>query len=295
VSNSPVAIKRGMTRIKEALKFEKRSRSFWIAFGTALILLLGVLDYRTGPEIASSLFYLLPICLATWFAGKRPGEVLAFLSALVWLAADITARQQLSSPLLHAWNATVRLAIFLLVVLLLANLKKELRHTQELARTDFLTGTVNSRYFYELAQMELNRAQRYKRPFTIAYLDVDNFKVINDNLGHSAGDMVLQAVARCVRASLRQTDVIARIGGDEFVLLLPETEEPGARSTIAKIQPCLMEEMRKNKWPVTFSIGVMTYVSPPPTVDDMIKMSDELMYTVKNQCKNAVAYSFYPS
>jgi diguanylate cyclase (GGDEF)-like protein len=160
-----------------------------------------------------------------------------------------------------------------------------------LARTDSLTGALNSRSFYDVAQTEIDRCQRYHRPFALAYIDLDNFKAINDTFGHTTGDEALRTVATFIRQRTRRTDVLARLGGDEFGLLLPETTEQLARNVIGKIQEGLAQEMRRNAWPITFSIGVLSCTTAPPTSDALIKMADELMYSVKREGKNAAKYA----
>jgi diguanylate cyclase (GGDEF)-like protein len=141
--------------------------------------------------------------------------------------------------------------------------------------------------------MEIDRFQRNKQPFTVSYIDLDNFKAVNDNFGHNVGDDVLSAVVRQIKNLLRKTDFIARLGGDEFVLILPDTDQAGAQLLISKIQISLLEEMQKNKWPVTFSIGVLTCINIPQTVNELIKQADDLMYSVKNNGKNSINYSIY--
>jgi diguanylate cyclase (GGDEF)-like protein len=98
---------------------------------------------------------------------------------------------------------------------------------------------------------------------------------------------------RSARKYLRKTDVVARLGGDEFALLLPETDQDSARVAFTKIQGGLLEEMRQSNWPVTFSIGVLTCNAVPHTTDELVKMTDELMYAVKLNSKNAIKYSAY--
>ena len=142
-------------------------------------------------------------------------------------------------------------------------------------------------------QKEIGRLQRYKRQFTVAYVDLDNFKTVNDQFGHSKGDELLRIVANTARNQLRDTDVVARLGGDEFALLLPETGQEDARVVIAKIQRSFLSEMRNNGWPVTLSIGVLTCIEMPGTADELIKMADKLMYSVKNNGKNAISESVY--
>jgi diguanylate cyclase (GGDEF)-like protein len=179
------------------------------------------------------------------------------------------------------------------VTLLLSALKKAHEHEKELARVDSLTGAVNARFFSELMQLEIARSQRYGHPLTLAFVDVDNFKAVNDRFGHSVGDKVLYSIVTHVRGHLRKTDVIARLGGDEFAFLLPETDQTGARVTFSKIQIGLLDEMRRNNWPVTFSIGVVTCISTPQTSDELVKQADDLMYSVKNNGKNGIIYSVY--
>jgi diguanylate cyclase (GGDEF)-like protein len=156
-----------------------------------------------------------------------------------------------------------------------------------------LTGVANQRFFYELAEQEINRSARYLHPFTVAYIDLDNFKIINDRFGHFTGDLVLRAVADRMKGCLRKTDGVGRLGGDEFAVLFSETGPEAARAAVSKLRVQLLAEMHQGNWPVTFSIGVTTFITAPPSVDEMIRLTDELMYTVKKEHKNAVAYEIY--
>jgi diguanylate cyclase (GGDEF)-like protein len=110
--------------------------------------------------------------------------------------------------------------MFLVVVVVLSSLRGAWEREKIHARTDSLTGVSNARAFFEVAAVELARARRYQRPFTIAYLDLDNFKQVNDRFGHEVGDDLLQIVARTLREGSRASDFVARMGGDEFVVLL---------------------------------------------------------------------------
>ncbi|WP_054698251.1 GGDEF domain-containing protein [Geotalea toluenoxydans] len=138
-----------------------------------------------------------------------------------------------------------------------------------------------------MAEQEINRSRRYGRFFSIAYLDLDNFKAINDTKGHHVGDDLLCVVAGTIVENMRCADMVARIGGDEFVVLLPETGASDARSAVVKLQERLMERMGARNWPVSFSVGLVTYYCPPTSVDEMLKKADGLMYEVKSQEKNS--------
>jgi diguanylate cyclase (GGDEF)-like protein len=281
-------IKDFMVNIIESLA--KKPRSFLIALGFILIAFVGVTRYLTGPEFAFSLFFLLPISLGTWFAGRWVGILLSVMSAVVWLATDLIGGQSYSHPVVPLVNETLRLSVFLIVVVILSTLKRVLEREKMFARKDFLTGIANRQAFFEFAGIEINRCRRHGYPLTIAYIDCDNFKVINDRFGHQTGDDLLCSVANTLQKSIRVTDIVARLGGDEFAILLPETGYEPAVVVIRKIQKILLDIMQKNRWPITFSFGVVTFHSPPNTVDEIIKRSDALMYSAKQSGKNMIKH-----
>ena len=273
-------------------KLETISAPAWIATGLIVLVLIGVADALTGHEVALSIFYLIPIFLVTWYAGRKPGVVISIIGALIWLIADIYDRQLYSQPYILFWNTFVRLAFFLIVALLIPALK-ELEREKHTARTDDLTGTANRRSFFETAGLEIERSKRYQHPFTLAYIDLDGLKTANDRFGHRVGDEILCAMVNRIHTELRNTDFLARLGGDEFALLLPETNQEAARSVISKIQSSLADEMQKNNWSVTFSIGVITCLNASITTDELVKRADTAMYAVKKNGKNGVLYSVY--
>ncbi|MBI5822889.1 MAG: GGDEF domain-containing protein [Chloroflexi bacterium] len=273
--------------IKIVLDFEKAGKNFWITAGGIALCGVTILDYVTGAELSFSIFYLIPIALLAWRVDGNTGITAAMISAAAWLFVEVTSGPKYSSSFVYFWNAVIRLGFFLLPVLLFKNLEQERR----LARTDFLTGAMNSRSFRELAQREIDRSVRYQHAFTVAFIDIDNFKIINDTFGHTFGDAVLRAIAKNMKENLRKTDAVARMGGDEFALLLPEVDSNNAPIAISKMQQKLQEEMLNNKWPVTFSIGVITLNAPELTVDDILGRVDKMMYSVKNYGKNDIKYT----
>jgi diguanylate cyclase (GGDEF)-like protein len=272
---------------------ENKRTSFWIGAGLGLIAALGVVDYLAAPEADFTIFYLLPVSLLAWHGGEWLGLVASAVSALAWLVDGAASGRVYSNDLAAGWNMATRLCFFLVASWSLSALRKTLQRERDLARTDPMTGAINNRFFHDLAQMEINRLQRYQRPLTVVYIDLDNFKAVNDLFGHSTGDQVLRVVVRYARQYLRKTDLVARLGGDEFAFLLPETGQTAAQTAITKLHSILLDEMQRNGWPVTFSIGVLTCVDAPDTVEDMIKMADDLMYSVKNNWKNAIGYSIH--
>jgi diguanylate cyclase (GGDEF)-like protein len=271
-------------------KYEHQSKLFYLSIGFTLIGIIGVSDFLTGYELTLSEFYVIPIAFITWFMSRRLGLVASLTSALVWLVADLSAGHAYANPLVPFWNSLILFSFFVMITLLLSSLRNSILLEREYSRTDYLTGAANARLFSELASLEIERLRRYGRSFSLAYFDIDDFKNINDRYGHSTGDEVLRSVASCVKQHLRKTDLVARLGGDEFALLLPETDQASARQVLQKIQSMLLEEMHTHDWPITFSIGVITCKRAPHTPDELVKMADESMYSVKRAGKNAIKY-----
>lgn len=271
---------------------EKQNKSFIIVIGYIIIGVLGIIDTLTGKELDFSLFYVIPILIVTWHSGLGPGIVLSLISALVWLLSDVLSGH-VTLLSIYAWNTFIRLGFFLTIAFLLSRLLTVLEHQREMAHIDYLTGALNSRFFYEVLQMEINRSLRYKNPFTIAYIDLDNFKTVNDEFGYATGDKVLCFVVNQIKNRLRKVDVVARLGGDAFALLMPETNQKSAQVVLSKIQHNILAGMQKNNWPVTLSIGVLTCFDAPPTANEAIKKVDDLMCSVKKSSKNNIKYATY--
>jgi diguanylate cyclase (GGDEF)-like protein len=267
---------------------EGRSKQAVVLFCFVLIVFIGFGDYWAGADIGLSIFYLIPISLATWFAGFRSGLITSLLSALIWFGAKWAAEDTFVL-ITSLWNTGIRLAFFIIIVVQQNTLKRE----QVRSRRDPLTGAGNRRHFRENAGRELDRAKRYSRPFTVVYMDLDNFKKVNDTYGHDVGDTLLRIVTAILINNVRSTDTIARLGGDEYALLLPETGADEAKRAMQKIHAKLLIAMQRKNWPVTFSVGVATFETPPESVESMIKAVDDLMYSAKKSGKNQVKYKVF--
>jgi diguanylate cyclase (GGDEF)-like protein len=250
---------------------------------------VAVLDNRTGIELSFSIFYLIPVAAVAWWGSPSAGVAISVLSALAWLAADAPARD-FDRPLILIWNTLVRFGFFIVVAAALGRIARLLQHEHELARTDSLTGLANSRWFYDFLGREIERVRRSGRSITLAYIDLDNFKSINDELGHPTGDSVLQTVAQSLSAELRRADVIARLGGDEFAILLPDTDQGQARTVVERTVASVHETLGKAQWPVTLSVGVVTVSQPPSSAEQLIKQADDLMYRAKRSGKNQTLF-----
>jgi diguanylate cyclase (GGDEF)-like protein len=259
-----------------------------IAIGLMACVAVG--DDLTGTDVSFTLLYLGPIAFATWFAGAGYGIFLSFASAFAAVVCDASGRTEPLPPAIQAWNLSVQFGVFVSLAFLLGALKARLEGEQHLARTDPLTGLSNRRAFLEAAGIELERARRTAQPITVAYVDCDDFKRVNDLLGHAEGDQLLGAVAATLRGETRALDVVARLGGDEFGLLLIDTDGPTAESLLQRLRVALLHTMREHGWKVTFSIGAVTFLVPPFSSEEMISRADSHMYATKNRGKNGLTH-----
>jgi len=251
----------------------------------ATVLALAWADVHVGPGVDLTLLYLVPVGFGTFFGGFGVGAALSILAAVCGL---VTSRFLVGhhSPALAAWNAAQQMGVFLVLAGVLDALHRRLLHEKHAARTDVLTGLANRRAFVEAAWMELERARRHGRPLSLLYLDCDDFKGVNDRLGHVVGDRVLSVVASTLREGVRGHDTVARLGGDEFGVLLPEIDGSGAVALAERLRARLGEALSRQALPVTLSMGVATFAAPPASVDEMILRADELMYEAKRSGKD---------
>jgi len=250
------------------------------------ILFLNISDYLTGSELSFSIFYLIPISFITIYLNYNYGVLASILCCVAWFLADYFAGAKYSTILIPYWNAFVRLIYFCLHSIILGNLIKRMNQTKHIGDTDTLTNIPNYRCFYDFALKEIERAKRFKKPITLSYIDLDNFKKVNDKFGHSTGDYLLKTVAGILNNNIRPNDITARIGGDEFVILLSEINYKKSLTILKRIQKRLLFSMKENNWPVTFSIGAITFNNISVSVEHMISETDKLMYLVKNSGKN---------
>jgi diguanylate cyclase (GGDEF)-like protein len=255
-----------------------------------LVALVGIVDSLADYQVSFLLLYLIPVVIATWYASKEVGITVALAASLVALWADIGTWPFARHYLVVLWSVITRFGAFLLVATLVDMLRVRLELEQQLARVDALTGSLNRHAFMEQLQYNLDLAAREGLPFTLAYIDVDDFKAINDTHGHHGGDRVLRVIASTLKEFSRRTDLVARLGGDEFAVLFPNTDQEGAKKFIAKAKNSFDAAFRNTRPMVTCSTGVVTFLSAPASAADAIKAADLLMYEVKKSGKNAAAF-----
>ncbi len=270
--------------------FRQQSRVVIVIVGLLLIAITGLIDYAAGPELTFALFYVLIVAGVAWFTDPVTGLAASAIATIVWSFAEGPGLE-LSHWGAWLWNAGVRFGFFALVLYLLNALQTLVRRIETQALHDPLTGLENRRGFMQAAAHEVNRSKRYGHFFSIAYIDIDDFARVNDQHGYKGGDEVLRQVAESLRRNLRVTDMVARLDGDEFALLLPLTDTRQAPFVIDKVSAHLRSVQEVQGWPVSFSIGVVSFARAPLSVDEALTLADDAMYAAKKNGKGGVCYT----
>jgi predicted signal transduction protein with EAL and GGDEF domain len=171
-------------------------KPFFLLLSLLLSLLIGWIDFQPELKVMLPVFYLIPITLAAWYVNEAAGVAVSLLcAAFAAYTTEIEPGLLSASPWIGVWGIASRLIFFLFVVWLLGRQRRTMDSIRYLATTDGLTGVYNTRTFFDMLQSEMARSRRYNRPLSLIFLDIDNFKSVNDSFGHQTGDSVLAAVA----------------------------------------------------------------------------------------------------
>ena len=284
-----MTVNRGWETKLNSLKITGRVPLWVVLLGSLLLIgFIDYVDYLIGLEVHLSVLQLFPIFLVTWYTGFRNGLIFSMIGATSLMMDTIFDHKVYSHRWFVFWNMLVLFIFFAVLSYILYLLKNSLVKTRELAQTDGLTGLLNARTFFGLVEEERLRSIRYAHPFTVCFLDLDNFKQINDRLGHLTGDELLRLVAGILKEDARQSDLVARLGGDEFTILFPETGPEVIDALVSKLHRNLSRGFNERGWSVTPSMGVVTFYEIPGTVNDILHKADQLMYTAKKAGKNQI-------
>lgn len=261
------------------------------AVGAALLCLIvtACADIFTGYQIALHLFYAIPVLLIGWRYGPPGAAAAAAVCAVVWTATGPLAGLVHQNALNPYWNFVMRLSILAVIGYLVCAYRFALLAERRLSRTDPLTGLANRRHFLEILEVELKRSSRYRRPFALLYVDVDNFKALNDTRGHHTGDSALYAIARVLAREIRGGDTAARLGGDEFAVLLVEAGADIAVKTARRLFDRVTGALEAQGWPIGISAGLAVFSQVDAAVDDLLKAADAAMYEAKSAGKNRLS------
>ncbi|PYO72052.1 MAG: GGDEF domain-containing protein [Gemmatimonadetes bacterium] len=256
--------------------------------GYVLLTLLVYWVNAVTPSTARfGILYTIPVLLVTWTEGLAWGILLA-VATTVFREATAWVQMPADTPL--QWRILNGLAYLAVLGVAMAGLQSLRRSQAQLARLvtqDQLTSVLNARAFVARLGQELDRNRRYPRPLALLYMDLDNFKVINDTHGHQTGDAVLRLVADSMRSSVRHADVVGRLGGDEFAVLMPETDAALADAAAKRLIAGL-RNVFKGTPNVTASIGVVSCAATDASTDDLLRRADQAMYDAKKSGKDRV-------
>lgn len=245
-----------------------------------------VLDVITPPDIRLHMLYIFPMAAIALHCGSKK-DVVAGLA--------ITTAFQLFT--FHfdgipyrpfAIDAITAFASALLSIFLGMSVRKNHLATVKLATTDWLTGLHNRRSFEDIVDLEIERQKRYGGVFSLAVIDLDGFKKLNDSRGHHTGDKALQLLADVLQEHTRHSDSIARLGGDEFAILMPNTQKPDCTSLCQQLSVNIASRMSTAGYPTTASIGCMTFENAPDFTSEALQKTDKAMYAAKTGGKNRV-------
>lgn len=262
-----------------------------VAVSTVGIALIGLVDYYSGTEYRVLPLYYVPLSLLAWHLGRAWGLGGAALCAVAWISSNYWAGLLYFGEWVWFINFGMQFVSFAVVAVLFAAVRDALLHAEDAGRTDHLTLLINARAFSEEAGRILALGRRHHHPVTLAYIDLDNFKVVNDTLGHHRGDDMLRATADLIRRTIRTGDIPARVGGDEFLVLLPETGPDGARTLLERLRLSLSDALGPAPGRVTVSIGAVSFLEPPMDIAELIRQADAMMYLAKAAGKDRVVVS----
>ena len=282
-----------MMKLQLMISFPQ-SRSLRLTLIVLLLIGVALADYLTGSEIRVYPFYFVPIALAGICFGFRIALLTSILCTALWIVSNFLGGTAFSSVWIWVWNAAAQGTSFILIALLISRLKMAMEREQGLARIDNLTGLLNKRAFEERGPAIIALCKREFHPVALAYIDLDNFKMVNDTQGHQRGDEVLRIVAEIMKSSLRQNDLTARLGGDEFAVLLPNASIEAVTDTLERLRATIEAKMRSHKFDVTISIGAASYHRAPDSLQELVDAADRVMYVAKNSGKNRLHVAALP-
>lgn len=257
-------------------------------FIVLLLLAIGLADYVTGTEIRLFPFYFIPVAIAAARFGRRVALVTAVSAALLWVLVTYESGLHYSEPWIWIWNTAIQALAFWIVAELVAQLHAARQRESSLARVDRLTGLLNRRAFLEQAPQLMALCRRHQWPLTLAFIDLDHFKELNDSLGHRRGDEALSEIADIMRARLRASDLISRIGGDEFAVMLPSLDAGEAGVILERLRAGIEQRMRAMGCAVTASIGAINCAHPSAPIEQAMEEADRVMYIAKRAGKNRI-------
>jgi len=268
---------------------EGHSEPLVLIGATISVAVVFVLDLMTGADIKLHVLYIFPLAVVARYCARLSMVITALtvtiILQVITFSHDAQAIPSFATDVFVAFSASL-LTMFL---------ARKGRHAYLVAinqaATDQLTSLPNRRAFMAEVESEIARQKRYGGIFSLAVLDLDGFKGLNDSQGHAAGDEALKLAAEVLRSCTRESDSIGRIGGDEFSVLLPNTHEEDCDYIFNQLCMTIAARMSTVGCSVTASIGSRTFQAPPNSASDALQQADEVMYDAKRRGKNQAVHA----
>ena len=243
------------------------------------------LPIEWASYISLDVFYCLPIIQTARIAAIRAARrydtqtstIVGIALALVWSSTEMAITWPDFPIFAFVLNVFTRSIVFTVIGRVMIKLWRE----REYARKDILTGLATRLELLDRLKIEQGRSERSGRPYSLLFIDIDQFKSMNDSFGHQIGDEALRVLAEILRGSSRKVDVAARLGGDEFVLLLPDTDDRSCDTLINRINASSTQAFQERSWPISISIGRTTHLGKSKEVEMVIGLADKNMYEAK--------------
>jgi diguanylate cyclase (GGDEF)-like protein len=271
------------------ISFMDRARSVpprvALAVGLVGIAAVGLADLFSGDDLQLSLFYLAFIGVVGWTCGTKTAVTVAILAAGVSLVAVLLNADNSRGAAIGITNSAFRLLFFVAFAWGTSVLRATTDELRRRSDVDTLTGLLRRRAFYERVDVARIQAGRSGLPLTMVFLDLDNLKAVNDASGHDAGDDLLRECAALIVTNVREGDAAARIGGDEFALLLPATDSDAAQAVIERLREQFVDHP---SGALGASFGVVTWPTPPASSEEMVQRADRLMYVAKSRERGSI-------
>lgn len=250
------------------------------------MVLVFIFDWITPHDIRLHLLYIFPLVMIVLHCERQFDTAIGFVLASTLQLATFIEHQYSLGPL--ATDMIVALASSSLSILLAKSYRKNYLEALNLSATDWLTGLHNRRSFENITDIEIERQKRYGGVFSLAVIDLDGFKLLNDSRGHQDGDLALQLVAKVLVENTRHSDSTARLGGDEFAILMPNTLKDDCNLICRQLSRQIVNQMIKNGFAITASIGCASFDQSPDSTKSALAKADKAMYGAKAEGKNCV-------
>lgn len=255
-----------------------------------MVVTVTAFDKFTGYDIKATPIYILVALYIMWKGTSVVHFGLVAIMTALWTVIELH-----DAPNEHIDNniAMINMIMNILTVVVVSISMLAFHRAAKMAlsaNTDPLTEIFSRRYIYDIMPVIIGELKRHNRSMAIMFIDCDNFKKVNDEYGHAAGDAVLRVVASTIMENIRIGDIPVRLGGDEFIVIFREISGSKLSQVVQRCIEALNKQMTSREWPITFSVGVVEFDNPPDNIDDAINYGDQLMYRAKRDGKDRVVY-----